>query len=66
MNKITGMHNMGQYGVWLRGSRITVKRNVYSKTWEKENITKYFVIWGGQTIEVERGMSGYFHSVLDY
>ena len=62
MRTIKGMYNMGQYGVWMRGSHITVNRNVY----RNEDSTKYYIIWGGQIIEVERGFSGYFHSVLTY
>ena len=62
MKKIKGMYDMGSYPIWMRGSRMTVNRNVY----RNEDSTKYCVIWGGQIIEVERGFSGYFHSVLDY
>ena len=45
--------NIGKYPIWLKGSRITIHRNVY------ELDGKCYVKWCGIFIEVVHGVSGY-------
>lgn len=54
------MQNVGNYMIWLTGSRKTIKRAVY------QDGTRYFIKWYGQIIEVARNASGAFYSVEEY
>lgn len=47
------MRNLGQYRVWLKGSRKNIWRCVY------EQDGKHYIKWCGQMIEVIRGLNDY-------
>lgn len=49
-----GYTNHGQYKVWLKGSRRTITRSIYEKD------GRWFIIWGGQTVEVKRGTNNFY------
>lgn len=46
--------NIGQYSIYLTGSKATIKRVV------KTDGKKYFITWYGNQIEVKRGTSGFY------
>ena len=56
------MTSRGSYPIWLTGSCKTVWRVVYVS----EHDGSMFIKWYGQYIGVERGMSGYFHTIEQY
>lgn len=53
------MKNLGQYSVYLTGSRKTIKRCIY------EQDGRTYIKWYGQIIEVVRGLYEY-HTVEKY
>ena len=55
------MKSIGNYPVYLTGSKKTVNRAV--KTPDNE---KFYIVWYGQLIEVVRGYAGYFKTVEAY
>ena len=54
------MKSLGQYPVWLTGSRKTIRRTV------RTDGTKYVIKWYGQDIEIKRSTGGLFSTVESY
>ena len=52
-------NSIGNYPIWMKGSRRTERRNVYEKD------GRFFVKWYGELIEVNRDSSG-FVTVEEY
>ena len=59
MKTIKGMDNIGTERIWLKGSRMYVRRSVYQKP-NGDGAATFWIVWYGNPIQVRRGNTEYY------